>query len=33
VFSSLLDAAKAGQIPHDRLTASYGRIMALKAGL
>jgi beta-N-acetylhexosaminidase len=33
VFSTLLDAAKAGQIPHDRLAASYGRILALKAGL
>jgi beta-N-acetylhexosaminidase len=33
VFHSLLDAAKAGQIPHDRLTASYGRIATLKAGL
>jgi beta-N-acetylhexosaminidase len=33
VFSTLLDAAKAGQIPRDRLTASYGRILALKAGL
>ena len=33
VFRTLLDAAKAGQIPHDRLTASYGRIVALKAGL
>ena len=33
VFRSLLDAAKAGQIPHDRLTVSYGRIVALKAGL
>jgi beta-N-acetylhexosaminidase len=33
VFSTLLAAAKAGQISHDRLTASYGRILALKAGL
>jgi beta-N-acetylhexosaminidase len=33
VFRSLLDAAKAGQIPHDRLTASYDRIVALKAFL
>jgi beta-N-acetylhexosaminidase len=33
VFHSLLDAAKAGQIPHDRLTASYGRIATLKAGI
>src|SRR5262245_40561317 len=33
VFRTLLDAAKAGQISHDRLMASYGRIMALKAGL
>jgi beta-N-acetylhexosaminidase len=33
VFRTLLDAAKAGQIPHDRLTVSYGRILALKAGL
>jgi beta-N-acetylhexosaminidase len=33
VFRSLLDAAKAGQIRHDRLTASYGRILALEAGL
>ena len=33
VFRTLLDAAKAGQIRHDRLTASYDRILALKAGL
>jgi beta-N-acetylhexosaminidase len=33
VFRTLLDAAKAGQIPHDRLTASYERIVQLKAGL
>lgn len=33
VFHTLLEAAKAGQIPHNRLTASYGRIVALKAGL
>jgi len=33
VYRSLLEAARAGQIPHDRLTASYGRIVALKAGL
>jgi beta-N-acetylhexosaminidase len=33
VFRTLLDAAKAGQIAHDRLTASYGRIVALNAGL
>jgi beta-N-acetylhexosaminidase len=33
VFRTLLDAAKAGQIPQDRLTASYDRIVALKAGL
>jgi beta-N-acetylhexosaminidase len=33
VFRTLLDAAKAGQLPLDRLTASYGRILALKAGL
>jgi len=28
-----LEAAQAGQIPHDRLTASYDRIVALKAAL
>jgi len=33
VFRTLLDAAKAGKIRHDRLTASYARILALKAGL
>ena len=33
VFRTLLDAAKAGKIRHDRLTASYDRILALKAGL
>ena len=33
VFRSLLDAAQAGRIPQDRLTASYDRIEALKAGL
>jgi beta-N-acetylhexosaminidase len=33
VFRTLIDAAKAGQIPHERLTASYDRIAALKAGL
>jgi len=33
VFRTLLGAAKAGQIPQDRLTASYDRIVALKAGL
>ena len=33
VFWTLLDAAKAGKIRHDRLTASYDRILALKAGL
>jgi beta-N-acetylhexosaminidase len=33
VFRTLLDAAQAGQIPHDRLTASFSRIKALKAGL
>jgi beta-N-acetylhexosaminidase len=33
VFQTLLDAAKAGQLPQDRLTASYHRIVALKAGL
>ena len=33
VFQSLLDAAKAGRIPLERLTASYDRIVALKAGL
>jgi beta-N-acetylhexosaminidase len=33
VFRTLLDAAKTGQIPQDRLTASYDRIVALKAGL
>ena len=33
VYQSLLEAAQAGQIPHDRLTASYDRIVALKAGL
>ena len=33
VFRTLLDAAKAGQIPQDRLTASYDRIAVLKAGL
>jgi hypothetical protein len=33
VFRTLLDAAKAGQIPQNRLAASYDRIVALKAGL
>jgi len=33
VFHALLDAAKAGQIPQGRLTASYDRIVALKASL
>jgi beta-N-acetylhexosaminidase len=33
VFRTLLDAAKAGKIRHDRLTASYDRILALKAGM
>jgi beta-N-acetylhexosaminidase len=33
VYRSLLEAAQAGQIRHDRLTASYDRILALKAGL
>ena len=33
VFRTLLDEAKAGKIRHDRLTASYDRILALKAGL
>ena len=33
VFRTLLDAAKAGQISQDRLTASYDRIAVLKAGL
>jgi beta-N-acetylhexosaminidase len=33
VFQTLFDAAKAGKIPHDRLTASYDRIVTLKAGL
>ena len=33
VFRTLLDATKAGQIPHDRLTASYDRIVALKGSL
>jgi beta-N-acetylhexosaminidase len=33
VYQSLLEAAQAGRIPHDRLTASHGRIVALKAGL
>ena len=33
VFRTLLDAAKAGKIRHDRLTASNDRILALKAGL
>jgi beta-N-acetylhexosaminidase len=33
VFRTLLDAAKTGQIPQDRLAASYDRIVALKAGL
>jgi beta-N-acetylhexosaminidase len=33
VFRTLLDAAKAGKIRRDRLTASNDRILALKAGL
>ena len=33
VFRTLLDAATARQIPEQRLTASYGRIIALKATL
>ncbi len=33
VYRSLLEAARAGQIPHDRLAASYDRIVVLKAGL
>ena len=33
VYQSLLEAAQAGQLPHDRLTASYDRIVALKAAL
>ncbi len=33
VFHTLLDAAKTGQIPQQRLTASYDRIVALKATL
>jgi beta-N-acetylhexosaminidase len=33
IYRSLLEAARAGQIPHDRLAASYDRIVVLKAGL
>ena len=33
VYRSLLDAAQAAQIPHNRLVASFHRIVALKAGL
>jgi beta-N-acetylhexosaminidase len=33
VFHTLLDAAKAGKIPQQRLAASYDRIVALKATL
>jgi beta-N-acetylhexosaminidase len=33
VYRSLLEAARAGQIPHDRLAASYDRIVVLKAVL
>ena len=33
VYRSLLEAAQAGKIPHDRLTASYDRIVALRADL
>jgi beta-N-acetylhexosaminidase len=33
VFRSLLDAAKAAKVPHDRLAASFSLIMALKAAL
>jgi beta-N-acetylhexosaminidase len=33
VFRTLLDAVKAGQIPQNRLGASYDRILALKARL
>jgi beta-N-acetylhexosaminidase len=32
VYSSLLDAARAGWLPEHRLLASYERILALKAG-
>jgi beta-N-acetylhexosaminidase len=33
VFRSLVDAARAGQIPQERPAASYERIATLKAGL
>jgi len=33
VYQSLLEAAQAGRIPSGRLTASYDRLVALKAGL
>jgi len=33
VYQSLLEAAQAGRIPSGRLTASYDRMVALKAGL